>query len=124
MGQTNDKRISRSPSLAPDYSRDDTVRSSLNELFEEDLGAGYSEITYISNVFASKIETWIDNTKAFKRTETNITYAPFPFVGIVIKDFYMDDGITIHFKVTATLLYNANKTVNSIDVQRQKLAGP
>ena len=124
MGQTNDKRISRTPALAPDYSRDDTVRASLDELFEEDIGAGYSEITHISNVFTSKIETWIDNTKTFKRTETNFTYAPIPFTTVVIKDYYLDDGITIHFKISVTISYNANKTVNSIDVQRQKLAGP
>ena len=124
MGQTNDKRISRFPALAPDYSRDDTVRSALNELFEEDIGAGYSEITYVSTVFTSKIETWSDNTKTQKRTETNFTYAPLPFVGVIVKDYYMDDGVTIHFKVTATISYNENKTVNNIDVQRQKIAGP
>jgi hypothetical protein len=124
MGQTNDKRVSREPSRLPDYSRDDTLRSSLDNLFEEDLGMGYSEITYISGVFTSKIETWVDNTKLQKRTETNFTYAPIPFVGTVIKDYYADDGVTINFKVTATLSYNANKTVNNIDVTTLKLAGP
>lgn len=124
MGQTNDRRVSRQPSKLPDYSRDDTVQASLNDLFEEDIGVGYSEITYTSGVFVSKIETWTDDGKALKRTESNFIYSPIPFVTQIVKDYYGDDGITINFKVTAVISYNANKTVNNIDITTQKLAGP
>jgi len=124
MGQTNDKRISRSPSVLPDYSRDDTVKSALDDLFEEDMGKGYSQITYINNVFTSKIETWTDNTKQLKRVEVNFTYSPLPFVTVIVKDYYNDEGTSVNLKLTTTISYNANKTVNNIDVITQKLGGP
>jgi hypothetical protein len=124
MGNTNDKRVSRKPSNLPDYSRDDNVRAALDALFEEDTGAGYSEISYTSGVFVSKIETWADNTKTLKRTESNFTYSPIPFVTQIVKDYYGDDGVTINFKVTAVVTYNVNKTVDNIDITTQKLGGP
>lgn len=123
MGQTNDKRISRDTSSLPDYSRDDTVKASLDALFEEDLGAGYSQITYTQNVFVSKIETWIDATKQIKRTEINFTYSPIPFTTQIVKDYYNDTGDAVNLKVTAVISYNANKTVNIIDITTQKLGG-
>lgn len=124
MGQTNDKRVSREPSKLPDYSRDDTVKASLDALFEEDMGVGYSEISYISNVFASKIENWTDNTKQIKRSEVNFTYSPLPFVTQIVKDYYDDTGQTINLRLTATINYNANKTVNIVNITTQKLGGP
>lgn len=124
MGQNNDKRTSRKPGALPDYSRDDTVKASLDALFDEDMGVGYSQITYTSGVFVSKIETWSDITKVLKKTEINVTYSPIPFVTQIIKDYYGDDGVTVNLKLTAIVSYNANKTVNNIDVATQKLGGP
>lgn len=124
MGQLNDKRVSRVPSWLPDYSRDDTVKAALDALFEEDTGVGYSEITYISTVFTSKLETWTDNTKVQKRSETNFTYSPLPFVSQVVKTYYQDDGITPYYTITVDITYNANKTVNTINVDTNKTAGP
>lgn len=123
MGQKNDRRVSRATENLPDYSRDDTVAAALDAIYEEDIGVGYSEVTYITNVFTSKIESWADNTKTLLRTEVNFTYAPLPFVQTIVKDYFLDDGTTIHFKATTTILYNANKTVNSIETITQKLAG-
>ena len=123
MGQTNDKRVSRDPSRLPDYSRDDTVQATLDDILEEDMGVGYSQVTYINNVFTSKIETWADNTKQLKRTEINFTYSPLPFVTTIVKDYYNDEGNSINLQLTATISYNANKTVNNIEIETQKLGG-
>ena len=123
MGQKNDRRISRATENLPDYSRDDTVAAALDAIYEEDIGVGYTEVTYITNVFASKIEVWADNTKNLLRTETNFTYSPLPFVQTIVKDYFLEDGTTIHFKTTVTISYNANKTVNNIETTTQKLAG-
>jgi len=123
MGQTNDKRISRDPSRLPDYSRDDTVQATLDDILEEDMGVGYSQVTYINNVFTSKIETWADATKQLKRTEINFTYSPLPFVTTIVKDYYNDTGDAVNLKLTATISYNANKTVNIIEIETQKIGG-
>ena len=120
MGATNDRRVSRAPEELPDYSRDDTVKSAIDNLFEEDTGMGYSEITYITNVFVTKIETYVDVTKTQLRSRTDFTYAPLPFVGTVVKKFFKEDGTTELFRITAVFSYNANKTVNNIDVQTQR----
>lgn len=124
MGQTNDKRVSRRPDLLPDYSRDDTVQAALDALFEEDIGLGYSEVTYTQNVFPIKFETWKDNTKQIKRTEIIFTYGPIPFVTQIVKDYYNDDGTAINLKQTVVVTYNANKTVNTITIDAQKIGGP
>ena len=123
MGQSNDNRVSRDPSRLPDYSRDDTVRATLDDILEEDMGVGYSQVTYINNVFTSKIETWTDATKLLKRTEINFTYSPLPFVTTIVKDYYNDEGTSINLKLTATISYNANKTVNIIEIETQKIGG-
>jgi hypothetical protein len=124
MGQTNDKRVSRRPDQLPDYSRDDTVKAALDALFEEDIGLGYSEVSYISNVFPTKFETWVDNTKAIKRTEIDFTYGPIPFVTQVVKQYFNDTGSAVNYIQTVTITYNANKTVNTITVDGQKVGGP
>ena len=123
MGQTNDRRVSRDPSRLPDYSRDDTVQSTLDDLLEEDMGMGYSQVTYTQNVFPIKFETWTDVSKVLKRTEINFTYSPVPFVTQIVKDYYGDDGVTVNLRLTAVISYNANKTVNNIDITTQKLGG-
>lgn len=124
MGQTNDKRVSRRPDQLPDYSRDDTVKAALDALFEEDIGLGYSEVSYTQNVFPIKFETWKDNTKALKRTEIDFTYGPVPFVTQVVKQYFNDTGDAVNYIQTVTITYNANKTVNTITVDGQKVGGP
>ena len=124
MGQTNDKRVSRRPSDLPDYARDDTVQAALNALFEEDIGLGYSEVTYTQNVFPIKFETWADNTKQLKRTQIDFTYGPVPFVTQVVKQYYNDTGDSVNYVQTVTVTYNANKTVNTITVDGNKVGGP
>ena len=124
MGQTNDKRVSRRPSDLPDYARDDTVQAALNALFEEDIGLGYSEVTYTQNVFPIKFETWKDNTKQLKRTQIDFTYGPVPFVTQVVKQYYNDTGDSVNYIQTVTVTYNANKTVNTITVDGNKVGGP
>ena len=124
MGQTNDKRVSRRPSDLPDYARDDTVQAALNALFEEDIGLGYSEVTYTQNVFPIKFETWVDNTKQLKRTQIDFTYGPVPFVTQVVKQYYNDTGDSVNYIQTVTVTYNANKTVNTITVDGNKVGGP
>lgn len=135
MGQKNDRRVSRDPSDLPDYSRDDHVKAAIDALFEEDTGAGYTEIEYTANgttisagaPFAKRISTYTDNSKTQLRTQTTFTYpvGPFsPFISQITKEFYLDDGSTIHYRITADVTYNANKTANIINVDTEKLAGP
>ena len=93
-------------------------------MFEEDIGLGYSEVSYINNVFPTKFETWVDATKQLKRTEINFTYGPVPFVTQVVKDYYNDTGTAVNYTQTVIITYNANKTVNTITVDGNKVGGP
>lgn len=120
MGATNDKRVSRNPERLPDYSRDETVQASLDALFEEDSGSGYSEPSFINNVFVSEINTYTDDSKTELRSKTTFTYPSptfSPFVESVTKEYFKDGSPTPFRTITATITYNANKTVQDVDVE-------
>jgi hypothetical protein len=117
MGQTNARRVGLNVDTFINYARDDNARAALQDLFEEDTGAGYSEIAYTSGVFVSQFETYTDNTKTEIRTRTTFGYSPIPFVETVTKEYFKDGSVIAYRTLTATISYNANKTVNNIDIQ-------
>ena len=117
MGQTNAKRVSHEIETLPNTFREDDLFNILNDIDEENAGKGYSEVSYIgSTPFVSKITTWDDNTKTRLRTDVTFTYTPLPFVSNIQKDYYGNDGVTIVCVLNAVVNYNANKTVNFVDV--------
>ena len=117
MGQTNSRRVAFPLDEFENYARDENVKQALRDLFEEDTGAGYSEIAYTNNVFVNTISTYTDQTKTEIRTRTSFAYNPLPFVETVTKEYFKDGSGTAYRTLTATISYNANKTVNNIDVQ-------
>lgn len=117
MGQINARRVGLNVDSFINYARDDNARAAIKDIFEEDTGAGYSEIAYTSNVFVSSFETYTDQTKTELRTKTVFGYNPIPFVETVTKEYFKDGSITAYRTLTATISYNANKTVNNLDIQ-------
>lgn len=117
MAQRDARRVSVNIDDFANYARDDQAEQALRDIFEEDMGLGYSEMTYTNNVFVSEIATYTDNSKTQLRTKTSFTYAPIPFVSVVTKEYFKEDEITAYRTLTAAISYNANKTVNNIDVQ-------
>ena len=117
MGQINARRVGLNVDTFINYARDDNARAALQDIFEEDTGAGYSEIAYTNNVFVSSFETYTDQTKTEIRTKTTFGYNPLPFVETVTKEYFKDGSASAYRTLTATIGYNANKTVNSIDIQ-------
>ncbi len=118
MGQTNTKRISHTLENLPNTFRDDQLRQILDDMNEEETGRGFSEASYIASTpFVQQIITYKDNTKTQKRTQIDFTYAPLPFVSTVVKQIFDqdDDSITVA-TISATVNYNANKTVRDVDV--------
>ena len=101
MGQTNSKRVSHKVSTAPNLFRDDHLKQILNDLGEEDSGAGFSEILK-TGVFTNKIIVWTDSGKTQKRTETTFTRTGVFMTTIVKEVFDEVDGTIVMATSTAT----------------------
>lgn len=117
MPQHNARRVSVDINDFVNYARDDHAKQALMDIFEEDMGLGYSEMTYTNNVFVSEIATYEDATKVKLRTKTTFTYSPIPFINVVTKEYFKELELTAYKTLTALISYNANKTVNNIDIQ-------
>lgn len=118
MGNTNTKRVSHTLENLPNTFRSDDLRQILDDMDEEESGRGFSEVTYVGGTpFVSQIITYKDNTKTQKRSQVDFTYSPQPFVGTIAKQIFDndDDSITVA-TISAIILYNANKSVRSVDV--------
>ncbi len=100
MGQTNSKRVSHKVNTAPNLFRDDHLKQILNDLGEEDSGAGFSEILK-TGVFTDKIIVWTNSGKTQKRTETTFTRTGV-FMTTIVKEVYDEDGQNIVATSTAT----------------------
>ena len=90
MGQTNSKRISHVLTTSPNLFRDDQLEQILNDLGEEDSGAGFSEILK-TGVFTDKIIVWDSPSKNKKRTETTFNRSGI-FITSIVKEVFDEDG--------------------------------
>ena len=118
MGQTNSKRISHELDSHQNTYRDDQLDQILNDIDEDENGIGFSETGFIVGTpFIAQIITYADNTKIQKRSQVDFTYTPVPFVTTIVKQVFDndDDSITIA-TITATVSYNANRTVKDVNV--------
>ena len=118
MGQDNSNKISHKLEDMPNTFRDDQLQQILNDINEEEVGLGFSEVSYVAATpFVAQILTWQDNNKLQKRSVVNFTYSPLPFVTLIVKQIFddYDDSITVA-TLTATVNYNTNKTVKSVDI--------
>lgn len=122
MGQNNSRRISHDVDTQQNVFRDDQLRQILDDLGEEDTGKGFSETIY-SGVFISQIITWDGPLKDKKRSQIDFTYqVGTPFIETIVKTIYDEEtGTTPVSTITATITYNANKTVNTADVVTARL---
>ena len=116
MGQNNSQRIEHTLTGLPNTFRDDILSQILNDLDEESAGKGFSEVTYITNVFVSKIETWDGPGKNYKLSEVDFTYSPFPFIDTIVKTIFGVEGAPAVATITATFTYNPNKTLQDVNV--------
>lgn len=117
MGQTNTERISHTLEDGPNVFRDDQLNQIINDLAEEDTGAGYSEVAYLpGQPFVDKIDVWDSPLKTKQRSEIQLSYTG-AFVTGIVKTFYDEDtGTTPVAYTTVTVALNANKTIASVDV--------
>lgn len=117
MGQVNTARISHEIEVNPNVFRDDQLQQIINDLGEEDTGAGYSEVAYLTGTpFVDKITLWESDSKTKKRSEIQLSYTG-AFVTGIVKTFYDEDtGTSPVAYTTVTVTLNANKTIASVDV--------
>ena len=122
MGQNNSRRISHDVDTQQNVFRDDQLRQILDDLGEEDTGKGFSETVY-SGVFISQIITWDGPLKDKKRSQIDFTYqVGTPFIETIVKTIYDEEtGAIAVATITATITYNANKTVNTANVVTARL---
>lgn len=118
MGQTNSNKVSHKLIDLPNTFRDDQLAQILNDIDEEESGKGFSEVFYVvGKPFVLQIITWKDPTKTQKRYQIDFTYTPLPFVSQIVKQvFDQDDDSITRSTLTADIVYNANKSVKSVDV--------
>jgi len=118
VGQTNSRRVSHNISVEPNTFRDVDLSQILNDIDEEESGKGYSELEYLpGKPFVSRIITYVDQTKQKKRSVVDFTYSPQPFVSLIVRSWYdQDDDSLVVSTITATVNYNANKSVQSINI--------
>jgi len=118
MGQTNTRRVSHNIIQNLNTYRDVDLNQILNDIDEEESGRGYSEVEYVlGKPFVSTITTYVDQTKQQKRSVIDFTYSPIPFVSQIVKQWYdEDDDSIVVSSMTATVSYNANKSVQSVNL--------
>jgi len=110
MSQTNSKRVSHKLTDAPNLFRDDQVNQILNDLGEEDSGAGFSEILK-TGVFTDQIIVWTDSGKTQKRTETTFNRTG-PFITSIVKEvFDHEEGLIKVATSTATFTRDGQNLV-------------
>ena len=110
MGQTNSKRVSHTVTDSPNTFRDDHLKQILNDLGEEDTGAGFSEILK-TGVFTDKIIVWTDSGKTKKRSETTFTRAG-PFLSTIVKEIFDEaDGLIKKSTSTGTFTRDGQNLV-------------
>lgn len=117
MGATDADRIWHDLEDAPTTLRSGRLDAILDEMDEEEVGAGFSETSY-SGVFVTGITVWDSPAKNYKRTQATITYTG-PFVDQIQKQYYLPTGAVVA-TVTAVFTYNANKTVKDVTVTRTR----
>ena len=114
MGQTNTERVTHDLTKLPSHLRSFHVSQILDDLAEEDSGAGYSEVLR-TGIFVTQIIVWDSSSKIKKRSETVFNRTGV-FVDDIVKTIYSEDGASTVSTVTATFSRNANKTVNYVEV--------
>lgn len=119
MAQTNSRRVSHDIDVKNSPWRGDDLQQIIDDITEGLVGPCFEEVQYITNTnFVTKQVTYSDPTKTKKRAESNFSYLngnP-PFISSIVTDIYNEeDGTTIIATVTETVVYNSNKTVQSIN---------
>lgn len=117
MGQNNTERISHKVEDLPNTFRSDELKEGINDLDEEIMGLGFSEVIR-TGAFVSKITVWDRPTNnptpdpaAIKRSES-IFNRTGPFVDSIVKTTYKADGVTPASVVTSTITRDgSNRTV-------------
>lgn len=121
MGATNSKRVSHNVDTKQNPWRGDDLRQIINDITEGLVGPCFQEVEYIVNTnFVNRIVVYSNSAKTKKRLQSDYTYLngnP-PFVSqIVTQVFNEEDGLSLRATVTEDIVYNANKTVQSVDTQ-------
>ena len=105
--------------LFPNSFRDSELFRIINDLDEENMGWGWSEVERTPpSPFVDKITTYDDDpgSGGKKRTETIFTRTG-AFVSQITKNVYDQDGTTIKAVITADVTRTGNSQVNIVNVQ-------
>ena len=117
MGKPDSSRIQHDLEDMPNTFRNDDLEQIINDLNEEDAGKGFSEAFYVgATPFIDKIINWDAPAKNKKRSEVQFGYNPSPFIETIVKTIFDEDGTAVISTISATITYNANKTVETDDV--------
>ncbi len=111
MSQKDTRRLDHS-NIAKSMFRDVNMEQIINDMIEEDTGAGFSEIIK-SGVFTTDLITWTDSNKTLKRAHV-IFNRTGPFVTSITKNIYDDDGITILASNTFNIARAGDNTVANL----------
>lgn len=122
MGQPNTGRIEHLIGQQPNSFRDAELFQIINDLDEDIMGVGYSEVIRQEPPlapFISKITTWDSSGKNKKRVETTFTRngGGGPFIESVQTDVFKEDGSLVCATITATITRTGDKRVAYTDVQ-------
>jgi hypothetical protein len=112
--QGDSVRLSHELSLLPVWGRSEKIAQLLDDLFEEDAGKGFSEVTR-SGPFVTVITVWNANTQDFKRTETTISRTG-PFVSSLVKEIFDQEGVSVLATITATVTRAVDNSIESVNV--------
>lgn len=121
MGQRNSNRVSHEIESLPNSFRGDRLKQILDDLNEEDTGAGFSEVIR-TGAFVTKITVWdrpnnnpTNDPAAIKRTEATFTRVG-AFVSQIVKNTYSQDGLTVIATTTADVTRSGSNQAVFVDV--------
>jgi hypothetical protein len=111
--QSDSQRIAHDVEKLPSTARLPNVYQQLNDLEEENSGAGYTDVTY-TGPFVTGMTTWESVAKALKRSDVVFAYSG-PFVTTIVKRYFDEaTGTAVVSTATSTISYTANKQVDKV----------
>jgi len=115
VGDVNSKRISHEVENLPTVFRKDNLQQIINDLAEEDIGIGFTELIK-TGIITDKIISWLNSSKTQKRSETTLTRTG-AFVSSFKKEIFDEEtGITKIATINGTVNRSGNNDVISVDV--------
>jgi hypothetical protein len=119
MGSTDTNRIDHDFEKSPTTFRDRRLDTIIEDLNEEESGAGFSEVVR-TGVFVDLIIVWDSPAKSKMRTRTDFTRTG-PFLTTATKKIYDEDtGLIQIASISVTVARNADQSIKDVSVARTR----